>query len=88
MYDYLPDDVVRPITQLLYERVKPGGLLILGNLAAKTPLRWGLSFVLGYDMWFRSREEMLAWADDLPGAGADLKLEETGNNYLLYLHRR
>jgi hypothetical protein len=38
-------------------------------------------------MWFREDREMFALAERLPGAHAELRIETTGQNYLLFIHK-
>lgn len=85
MYDYLPSPMVKQITESLYRKVRTGGRLVLGNIRAEAPVIWPSSFVVGYDMWFRSEREMHDLARHLPNAKVDLKLERSGNNYLLFV---
>lgn len=87
MFDYLHDNTIAQITLASYTKLRSGGSLILGNLKASSETKWGLRFVLGYDMWFRTEAQMLALAQLCPGARAELRLEETGHNYLLFIHK-
>jgi extracellular factor (EF) 3-hydroxypalmitic acid methyl ester biosynthesis protein len=88
MFDYLPDDVISGIVPVLYSKLKAGGTMILGNLRPAPEMIWPLCFVLGYDMWFRGSSEMLAMAAPLSRCRAELRVEPTGYNYLLFLHRQ
>lgn len=88
MFDYLPYETVAKITSVLYGKLRSGGSLILGNVKAPTEQLWDLCMMLGYDIWFRDEQEMFALAKQFPDAHADLQLEPTGHNYLLFVHKR
>jgi extracellular factor (EF) 3-hydroxypalmitic acid methyl ester biosynthesis protein len=49
LYDYLSDRVCQALNTYLYERLKPGGLLVVGNFAPTTPRQ---NFMEHFMEWF------------------------------------
>jgi SAM-dependent methyltransferase len=78
LFDYLSVHVARQLIQALYDCLKPGGTLLIGN--ARGPNRYFFcpEFVLDWSLIYRTREEMLELARTLPGeAKVDIELERS-----------
>jgi SAM-dependent methyltransferase len=65
LYDYLPEPVAARLTQLLYDRLRPGGRLLLGNLMEARDTTWIMEYVLGWHLLYRTDEQMLRLAKAL-----------------------
>jgi extracellular factor (EF) 3-hydroxypalmitic acid methyl ester biosynthesis protein len=88
IYDYLPEDVARRLTAGLYRRLKPNGKLWIANFLCGGP---GAAYMEAFmDWWliYRSKEEVLALADGLPGAEVRPFTEPQGCIQFLELTRR
>lgn len=83
LFDYFADRTCRLLTQRLYAALRPGGLLLLGNMKAGTDMLWPLELIADWSLRYRSAESVLSWADGLPGAEISLRTEATGYDYLL-----
>jgi len=69
LVDYLNPLLAQRFVKRLYEYVKPGGQVIIGNVnEAPTGMIWPLEFVTDWSLYFRTEDEMRAIARDIPGA--------------------
>lgn len=87
LFDYFGDRTCRVLTQRLYEALRPGGLLLLGNMKAGTDMLWPLELIADWSLRYRTAESVLAWADGLPGAEISLRTETTGYDFMLGLRK-
>lgn len=85
LLDYLPDQQAQMIVAGLFNQVKPGGTLIIGNMKAHTNNVWALGFVLDWELIYRDEAQMYELAKLTRPASMDLRLDPTGYNYMLYL---
>jgi extracellular factor (EF) 3-hydroxypalmitic acid methyl ester biosynthesis protein len=77
LYDYLQDLVAQRLTMLLYERLCPGGRMLLGNLVESPHSTWMMEYVLGWILLYRSDQQMLHLASRL--APSPTRLETTSD---------
>lgn len=88
LFDYFTDRTCRALSRRLYEVLRPGGLLLLGNMKAGTDMIWPLEMIADWSLTYRTAESVLMWADGLAGAEISLRTEATGYDYLLSLWKR
>jgi hypothetical protein len=89
LLDYLTDRRAASLVRRLYDLVAPGGLLIIGNMN-ETPLSnlWPMEFITDWSLYYRTDQQMLAWAEDLHPESAWTETECTGRVRLLYARKR
>lgn len=82
LYDYLPHPVARRLTQQLYSRLRPGGRLLVGNLAETPDTTWLMDYVLHWPILYRSESDMRRLGGEL-GSPAPRRVavtsDETGH---------
>ncbi|MEM9122739.1 MAG: class I SAM-dependent methyltransferase [Pseudomonadota bacterium] len=81
LFDYLKTRRAQRLTAALFERVAPGGLLIIGNLRSRPLGRWSAEFITDWSMIYRHDEEIISFADGLDAIDKTLvvdRLEEVG----------
>ena len=83
LFDYFSDRTCRALARRLYGALRPGGLLLLGNMKAGTDMLWPLELIADWSLSYRTAEGILSWAEGLPGAEISLRTEATGYDYLL-----
>jgi extracellular factor (EF) 3-hydroxypalmitic acid methyl ester biosynthesis protein len=83
LFDYFSDRTCRVLARRLYGALRPGGLLLLGNMKAGTDMLWPLELIADWSLSYRTAEGILSWAEGLPGAEISLRTEATGYDYLL-----
>lgn len=89
LVDYLVDKRARALAERLYERLEPGGLLIVGNMN-QTDLSnlWPMEFITDWHLYYRNEAEMLAWTGNMAHAEAWTELESTGRVRLLFARKK
>lgn len=85
LFDYLSDATFARLLSTLYEALVPGGLLLIGNVAAHNPSRWPMEYYVEWFLIHRSPSDLLALADKLePRPSAiEVQSEPTGINLFL-----
>ena len=88
LFDYLKDRRARGLAKSLFELVRPGGLLILGNMnkCALSNL-WPMECLTDWRLYYRDNEEMLGWAEALDKENAWTETEPTNRVRLLFVRK-
>ena len=88
LFDYLREARARALVVGLYERLAPGGLLAIGNAVGPNQWFWSPECVLDWTLLYRTREEMLRLAADLPpGHEVEVVKEPAGAYYFLLVRK-
>jgi extracellular factor (EF) 3-hydroxypalmitic acid methyl ester biosynthesis protein len=84
LYDYLTDRVCQALNNHLYGRLRPGGLLVIGNFGCGTPGRNLMEHLMDWFLIYRDSREIAALA---PEAAAKedcrVRAEDAGANLFL-----
>lgn len=89
LIDYLSMKRVKWLTGRLYDRVVPGGKLLLANLRdSDASTLWPMEFIVDWSVSYRSEQEMLSLVEGLDAADLSLDVDPTGHVYLLSLTKR
>jgi extracellular factor (EF) 3-hydroxypalmitic acid methyl ester biosynthesis protein len=59
LFDYFTDPVASRAGKTLFDALKSGGTLIIGNFDIQTPNQFGMRTVFDWDLIYRSREDLL-----------------------------
>lgn len=88
LLDYLKDRRARGLARSMFQMVRPGGLMILGNMN-KTELSnlWPMEVITDWRLYYRSDADMLGWADDLDKQAAWTECDPTGRVRLLFVRK-
>ncbi len=79
LFDYLDADKSAVLVSSLYRAVRPGGVVYAGNYVPEQPTRWLLEHHLDWNLLYKSRDEMLAFARrGAPGAAVAIVEEAVG----------
>jgi extracellular factor (EF) 3-hydroxypalmitic acid methyl ester biosynthesis protein len=88
LIDYLIDRRARALASRLYERLAPGGLLIIGNMnEVDLSNLWPMEFLTDWHLHYRTNEEMMGWTDAMKGQRAWTETEPTDRVRLLYVRK-
>jgi extracellular factor (EF) 3-hydroxypalmitic acid methyl ester biosynthesis protein len=88
LFDYLSDQVCRRLTNIMYDLVAPGGLLIVTNVEPANPSRHGMEHLLDWHLNYRRAGDLAALRPD--GASADearVYVDVTGVNVFLEVRK-
>lgn len=99
LYDYIktfPDEPEKgtvALTRNLFQLVKPGGSLIIGNFSPNNPqsIRFVMEYVCDWNLFHRTREEMIDFARSIPEQEIDtmtIEQEPLGINYFLVIRKK
>jgi len=84
LLDYLNPGLSRRLCAKLYDYLRPGGTLLIGNVNdASNGTYWPMEFILDWTLYFRSRQQMLDMAGGCKGAEVDVDMDESGAVYML-----
>ena len=87
LFDYLGNRIAKTLLLGLYNRLAPGGLLVISNATSQNNNFWFIEFVLDWTLKYRTKEEILELGADLPNATLNIKTEPS-NGYALLLIRK
>jgi hypothetical protein len=88
LIDYLIDRRARALGARLYERLAPGGLLIIGNMNdTELSNLWPMEFICDWHLFYRTEKEMLGWVEGMAGGQAWTETDPTGRVRLLYVRK-
>lgn len=85
LFDYLTPRVARAVLKKLYQLLKPGGELVVGNFHVSNPSRFYMEYWLDWVLYYRTEEEMLALCDDRWFASGQVFFEDVGAQMFLKL---
>ena len=88
LFDYLSQRVCRRLTELFYQLVRPGGLLVITNVTTANPIRTTMEFVLEWNLIHRDELTMRELVPDtVKPENVTLKTDSTKVNYFLEMRR-
>jgi len=88
LFDYLPDYICKKLMDVMYEWLKPGGLLLATNVTPSNPHRHGMEHLLDWHLIYRTGDEFMKVA---PGRAASenavVRADTTGVNIFLEVRK-
>lgn len=88
MVDYLNPLLAQRFVKRLYQFVKPGGRVIIGNVNnLPTGMIWSSEYAVDWSLYFRSREEMIAMANEAQGAKVSIRSDSLEAIYFLIVEK-
>jgi extracellular factor (EF) 3-hydroxypalmitic acid methyl ester biosynthesis protein len=87
LFDYLTQPVAKAVLASLYEVLRPGGELLVGNFHVRNPSRVYMEYWMDWVIYYRDETEFVELAAELPGATLSLSFEETGSQMFLSVHK-
>ena len=83
LYDYLTVRVAQAVTEKLYNLLKPGGELLIGNYHDGTETRLYMEYWLDWNLIYRTEEEMVKVAKKIPNANTKVEFEGSKSQMFL-----
>lgn len=88
VFDYLGSRLAQRLAQWLYQRLRPGGRLVIGNVRQIGGVAWSLDYWMDWPLIYRTREEMFAIAGLLPdNCEREVALDASGYTYMLLIRK-
>ncbi len=86
--DYLNPLLAQRFVKRLYDFVKPGGQVIIGNVNnLETGMLWPLEYITDWSLYFRNEEEMHVMAREIPGAKVSVVSDPMQAVYFLVVEK-
>ena len=88
LVDYLTDRRAHGLVASLYDRLAPGGLIVIGNMR-ETSLSnlWPMEFICDWSVYYRDESAMRAMVEGLQADSLKLETDPTGRVYMLSLRK-
>lgn len=88
LIDYLNPLLAQRFVTRLYQFLKPGGSIIIGNVNDKrSGMMWPSEYLVDWTLFFRSREEMKAMASGVPDAEVSIHTDCLDAIYFLIVRK-
>jgi hypothetical protein len=88
LVDYLNPLLAQRFVKRLYQFVRPGGAVIIGNVNnLPTGMIWSSEYAVDWSLFFRSRAEMMAMANETPGAKVSIRSDSLDAIYFLIVEK-
>jgi extracellular factor (EF) 3-hydroxypalmitic acid methyl ester biosynthesis protein len=88
LYDYLTDRVCQALNNHLYGRLRPGGLLVIGNFGRATPGRNLMEHLMDWFLIYRDSNEVAALAPEaVAREDCRVRVEDAGANLFLEVRK-
>jgi len=79
--------VARAVLARLFDLLRPGGVLVVGNYHARNPSRLYMEYWLDWRLFHRTEATFLELAEDLPASRREITFDTTGCQMFLTLER-
>ncbi len=84
LFDYLSQRVCKRLVELFCTMVRPGGRVIVTNVASNNPRKAWMEYVMEWNLIYRDHAEMRDLVPDhLPATSSSVKADSTGVNLFL-----
>ena len=87
LFDYLTPPVARAVLERLYNLMKPGGEMIIGNFHVSNSGKIYMEYWLDWVLYYRTEEDFLELIEDISPKESTILFEDTGNQMFLYLKK-
>lgn len=87
LFDYLTPPVASAVIQKLYQLLKPGGRMVVGNFHVSNPSRYYMEYWLDWVIYYRTEEEFRNLLRNAPSAEVDVSYETTGAQMFLHVKK-
>jgi hypothetical protein len=86
LLDYLSMRRVQELALTLYDKLAPGGRLIIGNMAdVATGNQWPMEFICDWSLFYRNESEAHDMAALISGVSTEIRSDPTGRVHMLYV---
>jgi len=86
LFDYFSDPVARMAAKVLFDLLKPGGTLVIGNFNLTTPNQFGMRLALDWSLIYRSEDTLKQLFGDL-GGEVSIEREPEGVNLFCVIRK-
>jgi extracellular factor (EF) 3-hydroxypalmitic acid methyl ester biosynthesis protein len=87
LFDYLTPPVASAVLGKLYQILKPGGTMLIGNFHVSNPSRCYMEYWLDWVLYYRSEEEFTDLLGNAESAEANVFFEDSGSQLFLQVQK-
>lgn len=88
LFDYLNDKVAKAVLGRLYELLRKGGVMLIGNYHTETKTKIYMDYWMDWPLNYRTEKDFLELASDLPNAELEVFFEETNSQMFLRVKKK
>ncbi|GAH35656.1 unnamed protein product, partial [marine sediment metagenome] len=87
LFDYLTPPVATAVLGKLYQLLKPGGYMVIGNFHVSNSSRYYMEYWLDWAIYYRTEEEFMDLLRDAPSWEASILFEDTVSQMFLQIKK-
>lgn len=88
LFDYLKHKRSKTLLESLYDKVKPGGLVVIGNLKrSRNSGLWAAEMACDWTMHYRTESDMRALAKDIPYEDLEIRTDPTDRIFMMSIRK-
>ena len=88
LFDYIKTPTAQRLVRRLFQKLRRGGKLVVGNFKAPNDATWGLEYVVDWRLIYRTRDDMRAIAETIDeSCNVQLTSDASGYTYMLMIAR-
>ena len=87
LFDYLSNPVASAVIKKLYQLLKPGGEMIVGNFHVSNPSKYYMEYWCDWVLHLRTENEFRNLLGDDPSANSSIIFENTGSQMFLHIKK-
>lgn len=92
LFDYLSKRIAQRLALRLFQKLRPGGTLAIGNFRRSTDATWSLDYWMDWPLVYRTREDMLEIAQLIDKNGdthvdKEVAVDASGYTLILLVHK-
>lgn len=85
LFDYLTPPVARAVLNKLYQLLKPGGEMVIGNFHISNPSRTYMEYWLDWVLYYRTEQDFMGLLQEAGSADTQVLFDETGVQMFLHV---
>jgi extracellular factor (EF) 3-hydroxypalmitic acid methyl ester biosynthesis protein len=88
LFDYLNDRICKSVLSYFYEKVAPGGLVVVTNVEGQHPIRHIMEYMFEWHLVYRSSSELASLIpEQVPSDSFSIQTEDTAGNIFLEIRK-
>jgi extracellular factor (EF) 3-hydroxypalmitic acid methyl ester biosynthesis protein len=88
LFDYLLPPVASAVIGKLYQLLKPGGQMLIGNFHVSNSSKYYMEYWLDWAIYYRTEEDFKSLLMDAPSADVDMFFEDAGIQMFLHVKKK
>jgi extracellular factor (EF) 3-hydroxypalmitic acid methyl ester biosynthesis protein len=88
LFDYLSSPVAKAVIKKLYQMLKPGGEMVIGNFHTSNPSRYYMEYWCDWVLNLRTEEEFIELSASILSANRSIIFEDTGSQMFLHIEKQ